>query len=196
MTRKKTSKDDRFRNWTFVVYPESTPDNWRNIIGDEYVKWIESPLHDKDTNENGEIKKPHIHILLMYDGKKSFDQIKDLTEKLNAPIPQKCANATGLVRYMLHLDNPDKYQYDIQEIVGHGGADVSEYFKLSVTNKKQVQKEIIDFIVDNGIIEFDEVVQYARHNNDDWFDVLMNYSTLSISTFIRSRRHKLEKQEK
>src|SRR5699024_11179639 len=62
MTKRRKDKDERTRNWTFVVYPESAPEDWREIIDDLHVPWIESPLHDKDVNPDGEIKKPHWHV--------------------------------------------------------------------------------------------------------------------------------------
>ncbi|MEE5905358.1 Rep family protein, partial [Streptococcus pneumoniae] len=52
------------RDWTFLVYPESAPENWRTILDETFMRWVESPLHDKDVNADGEIKKPHWHILL------------------------------------------------------------------------------------------------------------------------------------
>ena len=41
---------------TFVVYPESAPENWRTILDETFMRWVESPLHDKDVNADGEIK--------------------------------------------------------------------------------------------------------------------------------------------
>lgn len=63
------SKDQRARMWTFVVYPESAPENWRDILSDYHIPWVESPLHDKDVNPDGEVKKAHWHIILFFDGK-------------------------------------------------------------------------------------------------------------------------------
>ena len=103
--KEKVKKPSRTRNWTFIVYPESAPQNWRSIIDEDHVQWIESPLHDKDVNPDGEKKKAHWHILIMYDGPKSYDQIKSLTDKLNSPIPKAVASARGLVRYMIHINN-------------------------------------------------------------------------------------------
>ncbi|WP_438765663.1 Rep family protein, partial [Enterococcus sp. AZ186] len=94
MVKKKT-KDDRTRNWTCVIYPESAPENWREILDDMCIPWVESPLHDKDVNPDGEIKKSHWHVLLMFGSNKSYEQVKEITSKLNAPNPQKCANARG-----------------------------------------------------------------------------------------------------
>ena len=57
--------DSRARNWSLVVYPESAPENWRDILDDYHIPWVESPLHDKDINPDGEIKK-HIGILVYF----------------------------------------------------------------------------------------------------------------------------------
>lgn len=81
-------KDNRTRNWTFVVYPESAPDNWREIIDEYHTPWIESPLHDKDVNPDGEIKKAHWHVMMMFPTNKSYDQIREITMKLRSPNPQ------------------------------------------------------------------------------------------------------------
>ena len=55
MVNKASQGNVRTRNWTFVIYPESVSEGWRDILDDEHIQWVESPLHDKDTNPNGEI---------------------------------------------------------------------------------------------------------------------------------------------
>ena len=64
--------DNRARNWSLVVYPESAPENWRDILDDYHIPWVESPLHDKDVNPDGEIKKKRIGILVCFSGKKKL----------------------------------------------------------------------------------------------------------------------------
>ena len=44
----------RTRSWTFIVYPDSAPENWRSILDEDHIQWIESPLHDKDLNADNE----------------------------------------------------------------------------------------------------------------------------------------------
>lgn len=158
---------ERTRNWTFLVYPESAPKNWRSIIDDNHVSWIESPLHDKDVNPDGTKKKSHWHILVMYDGVKSYDQIKKLTDELNSPIPKRCESARGLVRYMIHLDNPEKYQYLKSNIVGHSGADVESFFEMSATNRLDKLKDITRYVLENNVTSFSDLVEYAIENDDD-----------------------------
>lgn len=193
MSERKSSstKDDRTRNWTFVAYPESAPQNWRDILDDEHIQWIESPLHDKDINADGEAKKPHWHILVMFEGKKSFEQVKELTEKIHATIPQKCASAKGLVRYMAHLDNPEKVQYDRGSIIGHGGADVSEYLKPTSSSRYQLISEMRQWINETDCVEFCDLFDYAAENHfDDWFPLLCDNSAYIMGEFIKSRRNR------
>lgn len=105
--KKQSKKDSRVRNWTFIEYPESAPDNWRSVLDDLHIKWVESPLHDKDTNPDGTVKKPHWHVMLCFSSKKSYQQILKICRGISGTNPQRVEDITGLVRYMAHLDNPE-----------------------------------------------------------------------------------------
>lgn len=182
-----TKKDDRVRTWTFIVYPESAPENWRELLDEYHIPWVESPLHDKDINPDGSVKKAHWHVILLFDGKKSYEQVKELTDTINAPIPQKTANTKGLVRYLIHMDNPEKYQYKRDEIVCHCGADIDEYFALSVSSRRAVLWEIIDFIQDSRVENFSDFIGFCLETeNREWFDIAMNHNTLAINKVIDS----------
>ena len=183
MTNKKYEYE-KGRDWTFIVYPESAPDNWRTVLDETHLRWIESPLHDKDMNADGEIKKSHYHILLTFDGPVTEKQVIKLIDSLNTPLPKKVGSARGLVRYMAHLDNPEKYQYSRDEIVGHCGADVESYFELTKTSKMSVMKEIITYIYENKIDNYADFLMICIQHSDDWFDVAINYNTLAINKMI------------
>lgn len=185
------NKVTRTRNWTIILYPESAPENWRSILDDMHIEWIESPLHDQDLNATGELKKPHWHILLMFGGVKAYEQVIELIEPLNCPIPQKCHNTRSMVRYMSHLDNPEKKGYDTSDIIGHGGADVSELLKASSSERYSLIREMIEFIKSSDIIEYQDLMDYACENRfDDWFPLLCDNSTIVINSYIRSCRHR------
>lgn len=196
MANKDSQGKARTRNWTFVIYPESVVSNWRDVLDDEHIQWVESPVHDKDTNPEGEIKKAHIHILLMYDGVKSYNQILEITQKINASVPQKCGSAKGLVRYMIHMDNPEKYQYSRADIIGHGGVDILDMLKPTSGSRYEMFKEMTEFILDNDIREYEDLWIYAMQNRyDDWFQLLADNGTFAINNFIKSRRHKIDKEK-
>lgn len=190
------AKDERTRNWAFILYPDSAPPDWRDRLDSLHIQWIESPLHDADQNADESQKKPHWHILLLFDGNKSFDQVCSITTMLNAPIPQKCANAKGMVRYMIHLDNPEKHQYSREEIIGHGGADVAEYLRPTSGSRYEMLREMTQFIRDKNIVEYSDFIDYViEERYDDWFPLLADNSTIYISTYITSRRNKLCKRK-
>ena len=77
MASLKKEKETRTRSWTFVLYPESAPPDWRDRLDDFHIEWVESPLHDRDINGDGQPKKPHIHVLLSFGSVKSYDQVNE-----------------------------------------------------------------------------------------------------------------------
>lgn len=185
---KKKKEDLRSRTWTIIVYPDSAPKNWREMLDDTRIAWVESPLHDKDVNPDGTIKKPHWHIVLMFGSNKSYSQIKEIDDMLHgAEEPQKVHNLKGAIRYLIHFDNPEKYQYNREDIKCHGGADIDQYFALSASSKNEVLWDIIEFIRENqveSLVEFMGYIQSA--NKRDWFDVTANRNTLIIKAVIDS----------
>ena len=60
----------RTRNFATVVYPDSAPADWKEKLDQLHVAAFISPLHDKDINPNGEPKKAHYHVLVMFEGQK------------------------------------------------------------------------------------------------------------------------------
>lgn len=179
----------RTRDWTFLVYPDSAPENWRTVLDEFNVPWVESPLHDKDVNPDGELKKSHWHILICFDSVKTFEQVCEITVLLNAPIPKKCLSKTGLIRYMVHLDNPEKFQYDLLDIVPHQGADIGQYFLPSRTQKIAYTHEIFEWIEENNILYFDVLLDYARkYKPDTWYVCLLEHYSIVLSKYFSHRR--------
>lgn len=183
--------DKKSRSWTAIVYPDSLPDNWRELLDETHLQWVESPLHDKDINADGQPKKPHYHLLVMWDNTTTYSAAESLfKDVLHGTIPQACASARGLVRYMAHMDNPEKVQYDATKIVAHGGADIEELLKPTKAYTQQTLKEITKYIVDAQIEEFSDFAIYCMMTNDAWFEILTTHNTLYIKELIKSVRYK------
>ena len=68
------------RNWTFVLYPESAPADWLEKLQLTGLQAEISPLHDKDINPDGTVKKAHYHIIVCYSGPTSYTVVKGLTD--------------------------------------------------------------------------------------------------------------------
>lgn len=186
-------KDDRIRNWTMVVYPESAPGNWREILDSLHVPYLVSPLHDKDVNPDGEVKKAHWHVVLVFENKKSYHQIKEIADKLNAPIPQKVESLRGMVRYLVHTDNPEKYQYSREDIENHGVDDIDKYFETASTDRA-ILMAIIRYIKENNVTSFAKLVYYAvEADKQDWLDCMANRNTMFLNAMVTAQYHDNEK---
>ncbi|MDN6390255.1 MAG: replication protein [Lactococcus lactis] len=191
----KKTENQRTRNWTFVVYPESVVPNWKEELQKLYVPLLISPLHDKDVNPDGTPKKAHYHVLLMFEGVKSYDQILKFTKDIKATIPQICHSAKGLARYMAHLDNPNKAQYKIKDIISLNGADLTELLKPSSQDRYTMIKEMLQFISNNQIMEFEDILVYAMNEKfDTWFPLLCDNSAYIIGQAINSRRNRYKEK--
>ena len=81
------TKIRRASKWTFLLYKDSMPENYLDILERMRTPYALSPWHDKDVNkETGEFKKPHKHGVLFFDSLKSYYQVSELlTENLNTP---------------------------------------------------------------------------------------------------------------
>lgn len=184
--------DTRTRTWAAIVYPDSAPANWRDVLDEQHIEWAESPLHDLDVNPGtGEMKKPHWHLVLSFEGKKSYEQVAEILAPLGGPIPQRCHSLVGAVRYFTHMDNPEKHQYPASQVIGHGGFDVATCLAPTKARRYELLAEMVDFIQDNGVTEFMDMMDYARHNRkDDWFPLLCDNSAYIVGQCIKSMRYR------
>lgn len=193
MAAEKTRGHDRTRIWAAVVYPESAPENWRDILDDYHIEWAESPLHEFDVNPTGELKKAHWHIVLAFDGPKSYEQVVEILAPLNGPIPQRCHSLKGAVRYFAHLDNPEKYQYSVSDIVAHGGFDVAAALAPSSSERYAIITEMIQYVKAEGVTEYQDLMDYAlAEHSDTWFPLLCDSCTVVMQQYIKSQRHRQE----
>lgn len=167
----------RTRNWAMIVYPESAPENWREIIDELHIPWIVSPLHDQDVNPDGTPKKPHWHVILVFDNVKAFHQVEELTEKINAPIPQPCSSLRGYVRYLVHTDNPEKHQYSRADIENHGVDDLDKYFQTA-SSTRAILKACMNHIHEDHVTNYMDLCLWAASRGDDWFDVVTSRTIL------------------
>lgn len=190
----KSRGHDRTRVWAAVVYPESAPENWRDILDAEHIEWAESPLHEFDVNEStGEVKKAHWHIVMAFDGPKSYEQVRDLLAPLNCTVPQKCHSLKGAVRYFAHLDNPEKHQYPTSAIIGHGGFDVAAALAPTSARRYELIREMKDWCWQNDCCEFSDLMDYAAQEHfDDWFPLLCDSCAFVMREYLHSRRFKRE----
>lgn len=182
----KKSTSSRHRSFATVLYPnESTPDNWLDIIAELKIPAYVSPLHDQDKNPNGEPKKPHVHVLMYFEGKKSVEQVKEIVAKFGGVGVEVVSSLRGYARYLCHLDNPEKAQYDVAQVRCYGGANYHEACNLA-SDKYKAIREMKDYCIQNGIYAYCDLFDYACDNREDWFMCLCDNGTYVMKEYLKS----------
>lgn len=189
----------RYRSFNWIMYTESLPENWMDYLDSLHVPII-CAIHDSDVwtksdeeknseHKAGELKKEHIHGLALFDGKKSPAQMLQMLEPLGVGYCEATHNVQSFTRYLLHMDNPEKAQYDKDCLLTFGGAVPDFSRTIPQSEVQSIMGEIGNFIRDNGITEFNELWFYAMDKEPDWFMVLNNGKAYVLGQVIKSCRH-------
>ena len=182
-----TTKDGRARNFACVVYPDSAEEHWLDIIAESKIPVFVSPLHDRDFNPTGEAKKAHYHVIVCYENKKNLEQVREFFDSFGGVGCEYIQSLRGYARYLCHLDNPEKAQYDQAQVKQFGGADYSSTIGLP-TDKYKAIGEMIDWCDANDIVAYCELLEYARSFHYDWFRVLCDSGSLVMKEYLKSRK--------
>lgn len=184
------TKNVKKRNWAFVLYPESAPEDWREQLQKMGLQCAVSPLHDKDLDPTGEFKKPHYHVILVYSGPTSYNVVKAITDSLNQPIPQPLEQVRGYYRYLTHKDNPEKAQYSEDDIQTIGGFNVADFVELTKSEVNAYKRKLQTLISTADICEYCDFMDMLL-DSEMWteYDIASN-NTYFFEKYISSRRNK------
>jgi len=185
-------KNAKKRVWAFVVYPESAPSDWNEQLQLKGLQCAVSPLHDKDVNPTGEPKKPHYHIIAVWSGPTTYNSVKNLTDSLNAPIPQPLEHIRGYYRYLTHKDNPEKHQYDEADIQHLNGFNLADFCELTANEVNEIKRSLRALIREMDMLEYSCLMEYLDDQNMAIeADVAANH-TMFFTGYLRSRRHRAQ----
>lgn len=187
MAEKNTSGRGRTRNFATVVYPDSAPEGWQDILSQQFIPAFISPLHDKDVNPTGEPKKPHYHVVIMYEGPKTREQASEVFKLIGGVGCEAVQSIRGYARYLCHMDNPEKVQYDQGDVRSLCGADYAGTIGL-VTDKYKAISEMIDFCQEYTIYSYSQLLEYCRKERFDWFRVLCDNGTVVMKEYLKSKK--------
>lgn len=175
----------RTRNYATVIYADSAPENWREIIESWHVPCFVSPYHDQDINPNGEPKKPHWHVQLLFDNVKTAQQAIDLFNQINGVGCEVINSARAYARYLCHLDNPDKHRYSPSDVIQIGGAD---YFSVIESCSDQIAaiSMIEDLCEERNIFTYSELCRVLRREFPELYRVMVLGFTVHMTNFVKS----------
>lgn len=101
-----------------------------------FVNYIAIVYHNKDViKEENRAETPHYHVVLSLNKKVKFSTMQDTICDLfhcnsNQIGMQKCTSLCGASRYLCHLDNSDKYPYDMADVLTNDSECFKRYCSL------------------------------------------------------------------
>lgn len=175
--------------WWGYLYPESAPEDWEQRLRGCGIEAL-AQLHDKDVDATGTPKKPHVHIALRFSH--AVDKARATEELTNIGVLESSVQYRdswrAVARYLCHMDDPDKYQYDSTKVIEVGGADY--YNAIGRTSDKyRTILEMQKFIREHEIYDFAEFMDYCADENMEWFMALCDNCSVIIEKYMKSRRY-------
>lgn len=142
-----TSNIEKFRSQSFNLNLYTEWDNFSEILSNlkhEGAVFMGAMIHDKDVHDDGTPKKEHCHVVIKF---KSQVWSSALCKRTGVPHRYKIIEPTHdfrkSVRYLIHFDNPEKYQYDYDDIWASDAQILKAQF-TDVPDDSQVEREIFD----------------------------------------------------
>lgn len=187
---------DRCRNWATVAYPENLSEDWIEKLDAEHVPAFISPLHNEDKDPNGEDKKEHFHVLMMFAGNKSQEQVQKISDDvLSGALVVRVKDLRAYARYLCHIDNPEKAQYKPCDVVSLGGTDYLEMVG-TLADTDDCVREMMEWCREQGVYSFARLSDYAAEKRSDWFRVLTSKRTVFISAYLKSLQWEHDRTER
>lgn len=107
---------------------------------------------------------------------------------------QKVRNRNGMARYLCHLDNPEKAQYNSNKIIRYCITEDKLTDMLGGTyNKYEVIREMKRFCRENEITCFSDLCDYAEENHPDtWEKALDDCAAYIMDKYIKGLSYKVK----
>ncbi|MEE3444086.1 MAG: Rep family protein, partial [Methanobrevibacter sp.] len=131
------------------------------------------------------------HVILMFDSVKTTEQAKEVFAKIGGVGCEIVKSLRGYSRYLCHLDNPEKAQYNVDNVKSLCGADYISVIGLAI-DKFLAMDEMMDFCDKYNITSFYLLSKYARVHRSDWSRVLKESGTIYMREYLKSRQWSID----
>lgn len=192
---------NRARNWQGILYPDSAPENWKELIEESCIDVLVSPIHDKDMNAQGELLKPHRHVLMLCSGIKSREAAADIMEawgvivQRKPPVPGvldsfKVENKVHAARYLCHLDsNIGKHRYNPDDVLAFGDIDYNRLIKRKnfLTDKESDSLSWIhEQMKKYDMNAYSYVVDWAKEQGEEIYSLVTGKFSNELTKYAKS----------
>lgn len=159
--------EDRFYSFKCVSY-----DNIDNIIKNLDTRSAKYYIieHDKDINENGELKKSHNHIVFTVPVRMGIKQVRNLLRNGTDQntLVEYCEDLTYWIRYLTHKDDKGKYQYLDEEVITNSSDGYKRLIGGKTTSDEEANEAFCNDLLKLNVRQM--AIKYGR-------DYMRNYKS-------------------
>lgn len=175
---------DKSRYFTFLLYPESIPEDWKSKLELIGVPIAISPFHDMDEKtdkskwtpddviRNGKhYKKPHYHVVYVAKNPVTADSVRYkikqlLGDRSIAKVQIVIRSMASMYSYLTHESKDaiekKKHKYNKKDITLINNFDIDRYISLDVEDKDDMLNDVCDLIDDHDIANMRELRRFVR----------------------------------
>ena len=194
MAKKQPKKQPKAkgRNFAFILYPESVPEDWKEKLSELNIPMAISPLHDKDPreninpfdlteeetkllNENKLYKKAHWHVMYCAPNPVTVDGVRNKVKRClgdnTISHVEIVDSVEGYYKYLTHESSDaikkNKPKYDSKEIIRLSNFDIDRYITLDDAEKKELFNAITKVIIANKLENIFDLSDYIVRSGSE-----------------------------
>ena len=128
--------------------------------------------HDRDKNlETDEIIENHTHFLIEYQTPRKILTVANLLE-VEPNFIEICKSKKASLRYLIHLDDREKYQYRHEEVIHNNTVDFADLIKGQNLSDKEIAEylmnsrgmELLGVVSSNKLRTIQSFIDHERRN--------------------------------
>lgn len=175
------------RNFDFIIYPESIPENWEEQLSKLSIPMAVSPLHDLDVSERkyenmspddqaiidagGVVyKKPHYHVLYVAKNPVTTESVRKKIKRVLGDSSVSHIEITESIEYYFQYlthESKDairkkKHVYNRQDIKYISDFDIDRYVSLDESQKKELKNLLLDIIRKNHLVNVVHLLEFVE----------------------------------
>ena len=204
--QEEATEHDKVRAYWFVVWPESLDmAKFFAILRESGLAIAVSPLHDKDVKdmETGELSKPHYHVIVRFPSPRYLEPVRRLVGSwlfdadgilakdedgrdatwYVRPVP----DYAGGIRYLCHLDDPEKHRYPVNEVLSFGFIDLSMLYAKSPSDDVESYYQLIAWCRNNPSKTYADLMDAVFDSNDRGLMRVLTRYSYTLKGYISDR---------
>lgn len=164
---------EKARYFTFLLYPESIPEDWILKLELLDLPIAISPIHDKDisTVEGQKFKKPHYHVIYVAKNPVTAHSVRmrikrALGSESVAMVQIIKSSMENMYLYLTHESKDaiakNKHIYDKSNIKLLNNFDIDRYVVLDVEEKEEMFNLVCELIDDHDLANIRELRRFVK----------------------------------